>query len=157
MPEAILPLFLDGCVPISDMVSYEKRDGSVFYFCGSFPVFSHDENDDPSFKLVTSQLIDNGLCRNIEIQKAFGVTKVSVARNLKRFREGGAGAFFTPRKTRGASVMTSEILKECQELLDDGIGRAEVASRVGIKKDTLRKAIEAGKLHEVKKKPVGDK
>lgn len=157
MPEAVLPLFLDGCVPISTMASYEMRDGTVFYFCGSFPVFSHDEDDDRSFKLVTSQLINNGLCRNIEIQKAFGVTKVSVSRNLKRFREGGSGAFFTPRKTRGASVMTPEILQECQELLDDGVGRAEVANRLGIKKDTLRKAIEAGKLYEVKKKPVSDK
>lgn len=155
MPEAVLPLFLDGCVPISTMASYEKRDGTVFYFCGSFPIFSHDENDDRCFKLITSQLIDNGLCRNVDIQNAFGVTKVSVARNLKRFREGGSGAFFTARNTRGASVMTPEVLQECQELLDDGVDRGKIANLVGIKKDTLRKAIESGKLHEVKKRPHG--
>ena len=148
MPETVLPIFLDGCTPISSFVCYERRDGMIHYFHGTLPVFSHAEDDRQSFKMFTSQLVANGQCKNAELQRAFGITKISVCRALKKFKEGGCHAFYEKKKTRGASLLTPKVLKDAQELFDKGVGRSEVADRLGIKRDTLRKAINNGKLHE---------
>jgi hypothetical protein len=152
MPERILPLFLDGCQPITEILSYQRKDGTIYYFHGSFPVFNHAQDDSASFKMFTSQLIANGQCRNVDIQRAFGITKISVCRALNKFRKGGSEAFYAPKRVRGAAVLTVDVLSKAQELLDDGVDWRAVADRVNVKRDTLRKAILHGKLHESSQK-----
>lgn len=66
-------------------------------------------------------------------------------------REGTAG-FYKERTTRGASVLTQEVLSKAQEILNEGQGISEAATKLGIKKDTMRKAVKSGRLQEVKKK-----
>jgi len=43
-------------------------------------------------------------------------------------------------------------LEKAQQLFNDGIDLSEVAEKLGLKKDTLRKAVKAGRLHAVLKK-----
>jgi hypothetical protein len=57
-------------------------------------------------------------------------------------------AFYTPRATRRASVMTPEITAQAQQFLRMGWSRGEVAERLNLKLDTLRKAIQQGRLIE---------
>ena len=62
------------------------------------------------FQVTTSQLIDAGSCRQAEIIHAFGVPKTSVARAVRRYREGGVEAFFRPReRRRGGTVLNKEV------------------------------------------------
>jgi transposase len=153
MPQALLPIFLDDTTPISSTVSYQRRDGFVYYFHGALPVFSHGDDDNASFRMFTSQLIDNAACRVVDVAKAFGVSEISVKRNLAKFREHGPSAFFKKRGVRGAGVLTDDVVKAGQELLDDGLSRSEVATELGVNKSTLAKGIRRGQLREVKKKP----
>ena len=44
------------------------------------------------------------------------------------------------------------VLAEVQEKLDEGLNPSEVADQPDLKRDTLRKAIRAGRLHRPKKK-----
>jgi hypothetical protein len=45
------------------------------------------------------------------------------------------------------------VLAEAQQFLDEGLEPTEVAERLGLKPDTLSKAVRAGRLHRpVKKK-----
>ena len=152
MPQQILPIFLDGVQEINEHLSYQIREGNVYYIHGAFPIFSHSLDDQKSFRLIYSQLIDNGLCRNIAIQKAFGISKVSVCRALAIFREHGSAGFFQERKFRGAAVMTADVLLQAQYLLNQGRSRLDTAVDLGLKKDTLAKAVQCGKLHEPLKK-----
>jgi hypothetical protein len=51
-------------------------------------------------------------------------------------------------------VLTAEVLQQGQALLDEGLDTTEVAEALGVKRDTLAKAIRAGRLHKpAKKKP----
>ena len=152
MPQELLPFFPENETPITDLLWHEKREGSVFYFHGGFPVFTHPEEDHRSFRMFTSQLVVNGRCKQVDIIKAFGVSKISVIRWVKKYREGGPAAFFKRPRKRRAHVLTKEVLKQTQGLLNEGVGRSEVAKRLGIKVDTLSKAIRAGKLTEPQKK-----
>ena len=78
--------------------------------------------------------------------RAFGVSKNSVIRSVNTYRAGGVKAFYAPRATRGASVMTPEVTAQAQQLLGAGWSPREVAEHLGLKLDTLRKAIQQGRL-----------
>ncbi len=96
--------------------------------------------------MFTAQLICQGVCRHVDIMRAFGVSKSSVIRSVNAYRAGGVNAFYTPRATRGASVMTPEVTAQAQQLLGAGESPREVAEQLGIKLDTLRKAIRHRRL-----------
>ena len=152
MSQTLLPLFPSDSTPINDVVSFCKRDGMVHYFHGCMPVFCHPADDMKSFRMFTSQLATNGNCKQIEIVKAFGISAISMKRYVKKYREGGPAAFFEKPKRRGATVLTPEVMERAQSLFRDGASRKEVAGKLGVKKDTLGKAVGEGRLVEYKKK-----
>jgi transposase len=146
IPQALLPLIADGATRISDIISVVRENGQWIYFCGVQPLFQHPENDRRSFRMFTAQLICLGACRQVDIVRAFGVSKNSVIRNVNKYRAGGVNAFYSPRATRGASVVTPEVTAQAQQLLGAGWSPREVAEQLGLKLDTLRKAIQQGRL-----------
>lgn len=154
MPQMILPMIPMGSTVISDLVSVVKTENKCVYFLSMYPIYSHEPDDIRSFKLVTSQLIDSGACRHRDIMNTFGVSKSSVNRALKKYREGGIEAFFRKKKGgRRGTALTPEKLVKAQAMLDEGMSRIEVSEELGVRKDTLRKAINDGRLNEPSKTP----
>jgi transposase len=101
------------------------------------------------FRLVTSQLIESGGCRQADIIRTFGISKSSVIRGVKKLREQGPEAFFVKhRARRGGKVFNADVLEQAQRLLDQGYSRSDAAMELGIKYDTFRKAINDGRLVE---------
>jgi len=80
------------------------------------------------------------------------VTLISLKRSAKLYREKGAAGFYAPRVSRGPAVLTPPVMGKAQQLLDEGNTVNDVAKELGIKSDTLGKAVAAGKLHTFKKK-----
>jgi hypothetical protein len=152
MPQLQLPIFPNGTTEINANLAVEKREDQITYFYGHLPIFKHDVDDLPTFRMITSQICANGNAKQAEICKAFGVAKISVMRGVKLYRKKGISGFYQKRSTRGAVVLTSEVLKKAQELLDEGLDSGEVSLKLNIKKDTLRKAVKAGRLHSSLKK-----
>ena len=106
--------------------------------------------------MFTSQLVCHGLCKQSDIVRVFGVSGKSVKRYVAKYRQEGIAAFYQPRKTRGATVITNELILQAQERLSRGLSRREVADDLGIKYDTLRKAINQGRLREPPSSPHVD-
>jgi len=125
----------------------------IYYFNGCMPIFTHAEGDEASFRMITSQMYVNGICKQREIVEAFGVTAIRVKRDVKKYKEGGPAAFFQKKKVeRKPRVMTKEVLAKAQEMLAEGWERSEVAKELGIKTDTLYRAIKTGRVVEVELK-----
>ena len=152
MPQTLLPIFPAEATPINELISFCRRDGSVYYFHGALPVFTHGENDLRAFRMFTSQLVINGTCTQAELVRAFGISPISMKRYVKKLRAGGSKAFFAPRRKRQPRVLTPEVLKRAQEMLAEGQPRSSVAKALDIKSDTLSKAVRAGRLVEPLKK-----
>ncbi len=91
-------------------------------------------------------------CKLVEISKAFGIPIITVKRGVKKYREKGAAGFFAPRPTRGARILTDEVLAKVQAKLDEGLHPSLVSDQLGLKRDTVRKAIASGRLHRPSKK-----
>lgn len=152
MVQRQLPMFPEGSILVTHDLAVEKRDGRVTYFYGTLPVFTHDENDDASFQMITAQFYNNGYVKQMDIVRAFGVTPISVKRAVKRYKEEGVQGFYAQKNTRGAAVLTDGVLKQAQQLLSGGQEPCDVADQLNIKRDTFNKAIRAGRLHKNSKK-----
>ena len=152
MPQMHLPFFPDGVEHITSELAVEKKDGRVTYFNGHMPVFIHAEDDIATFRMITAQFCINGNAKQAEISRAFGVTPISVKRAVKLYREKGVSGFYEEPNRRGAAVLTDEVLKQAQDLLNEGLETSEVAEELAVKSNTLAKAIRAGRLHKPSKK-----
>ena len=149
MPQAILPLVPEGATSISDIVSVYKSEDCWTYFIGLNAIFSHAAEDLRSFRMISGQLVCEGACRQADIKRTFGVPERSISRSVQRYRIDGPGGFFKKQgRGRGGKVLTKTLLLRAQELLDEGYDRTLAAEELGIKRDTLRKAINDGRLKE---------
>jgi transposase-like protein len=147
MPQMQLPIFPSDSIEINNNLAFRKENGTVTYFNGSMPVFSHAEDDMCSFRMIMSQFYINGNATQAEMARAFGITLISVKRAVKLYREQGINGFYAPRNTRGATVLTAPVLSDVQSRLDQGESVTEIASTLSLKKNTLSKAIQEGRLH----------
>lgn len=128
MPQMMLPIFPDDVIDINESLAVKKEKGMVVYFNGMMPVFTHGEDDIDSFQMITSQFCCSGVARQVEIVKAFAVSDISVMRAVKKYRDLGPAGFYAERKTRGAAVLTAEVVEKAQAAFDEGKG----PSRSGI-------------------------
>ena len=96
--------------------------------------------------MYTAQLCVQGACKQSEIIKAFGVSKSSVLRSVNKYREEGIEGFYKPRRTRSASVMTPQVIQLAEQLFAKGNSKVEIARELNIPCDTLRKAIDQGRV-----------
>jgi len=156
MPQMQLPIFPDGVEHITSELAFEKRNGHVTYFNGSMPVFVHAENDVATFRMITAQFCINGNAKQADIARAFGVTLISVKRAVKLYREKGVAGFYEEPNRRGPAVLTADRLAEAQRFLDEGLETSAVAEQLGVKRNTLAKAIWAGRLRKPGKKKDSD-
>jgi transposase-like protein len=152
MLSAHLPFFPEGTTHITPNLAFKKENGSITYFNFSMPVFTHEETDLKTFRMITSQFCENGHATQAQIHRAFGVTKISIKRAVKLYRTRGVQGFYEPRKTRGVAVLTPDVLQEIQCQLDLGESISDIAKKQGLKSNTLSKAIRAGHLHQPLKK-----
>jgi len=152
MPQTLLPIFPMDSTPINDVLYVQKKNGQVYYFLGCHPVFCHAQDDMRSFRMFTSQLVVNGNCKQVDIVRAFNISSISMKRYVKKYRQGGPGAFFKSRRTPKPRVLTDEVIQKAEDLLCGGKNRSEVARTLGVKADTLYRAIRSGRIKVVKKK-----
>jgi len=148
MPQTLLPIIPEGASRINDLLTVVFENDSWWYFHGTFPVFHHPVEDRASFRMFTAQLVCLGACQQVDIVRTFGVSNNSVSRSVQKYRQEGAKGFFRARKGGGPTVMTAEVTAQAQQRLYAGQPRREVAAALGIKYDTLRKAIDQGRVQE---------
>lgn len=137
-----------GATQINELISVVRERNVWTYFCGIQPVFRHAEKELQSFRMFTAQLCCQGACSQAEVARTFGVSKNSLLRSAKKYREEGVEGFYRPRRRGGATVMTAEVTAEAQRLLALGRSRGEVAEDLSVHRDTLRKAINQGRVRE---------
>jgi len=154
MPQLHLPLFPSGATEITATLSFSRTQETITYFHSGMPIFSHEQSDRASFRLITAQLHVTGGAKQADLSRAFGVPRITIKRAVKIYRDLGAKGFFAPRLSRGAAVLTDGVIEQAQRLLDAGQSARSVAALLGIKPDTFTKAVRAGRLREPAKKRV---
>jgi transposase len=154
MPQVQLPIFAVGTTAITSELGFARRDNQVVYVNGHLPVFTHEVDDLASFRFFTTQLIVNGTATQREIADAFGISTTTIKRCCRQYRERGAAAFFKAAARRRGHRLTPERLVEVQRMLDQGLTVPEISRQTGLLTSTLHKAIDQGRLKQIKKKKL---
>jgi transposase len=136
-----------GASKINDILSVTREAGYLRYYLGTFQIGFHKEDDAGSFKSKICELVFSGSCRNVDVLNAFGISPTSLKRWLRQYDKNGAEIFHRLPNTRGGTVLTDEVKREAQRLLNLGLSRKEVAKELSISYDVIRKAIKDGRLY----------
>ena len=112
MPQLLLPIVSPGETQINSTIRVWKHENVWTYFLGSFPIYSHKEDNHRMFRFVIAQLIESGACKQTEIIKSLGVTKSRVNRAQRKLRQGGIDAFFENNQghRRAGTIFTPDVL-----------------------------------------------
>jgi transposase len=145
--QLLLPIFPADTTLINASVGVYERDGLVQYLINGLPVYSHAKDNNDAFRYITSNFIHQGLCRNVDIERAFGVSEDSVSRALKKFETKGETGFFGPDARHGkAYKITGSKREQIQTKLDTGQSNYSIAKEEGVSESAIRYGIKHGYL-----------
>ena len=158
MQQQILILNPGNASPINENVYVTRGDDKWIYYHYGHPIYCHPAGFHRDFYLILAQLIDNGLCRECEILKTFGIPKRTLNNWRNKYAKGGVAAFFSsPNRRTGGTILTSDVLADVQILFNEGNSYSDVSSQLEIRECTLRKAVQDGRLTGPKKRSGLDK
>jgi transposase len=151
--QLLLPIFPHGIKLITPTLGVFTTDEIVNYSHGGVPIHSHAFEDLKSFRYITSKFILQGMCRQIDIVRCFGVSYDSVNRQVNHLRQKGDRGFFKDDHRQGHCYkLLPPVVERMQGHLDNGRNNSEIAKLEGVTEGAVRYAIKKG---ELKKKLPG--
>ena len=139
-----LPFSLPDATPIGDSYAMQTRDGFTYYFFNLQPFDCHPADDRRAMLLRAAKLHVVSGVRQADIMDAFLLSRPTVARAVKRYRERGEDAFFEPLRRRGRTVVDAEMADQAAKLLASGISGSACARQLGIPVSTFNENRRAG-------------
>lgn len=142
-----LPLYPKEAKLISQSLGVYEHDDIVQYIVNGLPVYSHDKEDINAFRFITSNFINQGICRKVEVQRCFGVSEDSVHRYYKKFKEQGEMGFFGDDARKGkAHKICGSRRQRIQTKLDKPQSVNSIAKEEGVRESAIRYQIKMGYL-----------
>ena len=149
-----LPLSLPDATPIGDRYAMQTRDGLTYYFFNLEPFDCHPADDRHASLLRAARL--HVVCNvpQADIMAAFRISRATLARAVRRYRERGEDAFFEPRRGRGRTVIDAEMAAKATELLAAGFSGSACARHFGISPTTFNENRRAGVIADPTRTPA---
>ena len=149
-----LPFSLPDATPIGDRYAMQTRDGFTYYFFNLEPFDCHPADDRRALLLRAARLHVVSGVPQADIMAAFHLSRPTVARAVKRYRERGEDAFFEPRRGRGRTVVDDEMADKAAKLLASGISGSACARQLGIPVSTFHENRGAGVIADPTRAPA---
>jgi transposase len=143
-----IPIFPIDSKMISKCLAVKVEGDEVQYILNGLRAYSHHKEDYNHFRFITSNFIEQGLCKQVEVQRCFGISESNVSGYLKKFREKGAAVFFEERQVRSSRShkILGAKLDRIQVKLDKGQSVNSIAKEEGIRESAIRYQIKQGNL-----------
>ena len=132
----------------------QTRDGFTYYFFNLEPFDCHPADDRRAMLLRAAKLHIVSGVRQADIMAAFHLSRPTLARAVKRYRERGEDAFFEPRRGRGRTVVDDEMADKAAKLLASGISGSACARQLGIPVSTFNENRRAGVIADPTRAPA---
>jgi len=145
--QLLLPIFPVNTTLLNSSVGVYEREGIVQYLVNGLPVYSHSKEDHDAFRFITSNFIHQGLCRKVDVERAFGVSEDSVSRAYKKYITKGEAGFFGPDVRHGrAHKIVGDRRERIQAKLDKGQSVYSISKEEGVRESAIRYGIKQGYL-----------
>ena len=149
-----LPFSLPDATPIGDRYAMQTRDGFTYYFFNLEPFDCHPADDRRAMLLRAAKLQVVSGVRQADIMAAFNISRPTLARAVKRYREHGEDAFFEPRRRRGRTVVDAQMAAKAAALLASGMSGSACARHLGIPPTTFNENRRAGVIADPTRAPA---
>jgi hypothetical protein len=142
-----LPIFPHSTKMVSDCLGVYEQGALVQYIVNGLPAYAHKSDDLNEFRFITSNFIALGLCRKVDVQKAFHVSIDSVHRWYDKYLKEGRNGFFGNDGRKGyAHKLVGKCREQVQKKLDKGQSVLSIAKEEGVSEGAIRYAISQGYL-----------
>ena len=149
-----LPFSLPDATPIGDRYAMQTRDGITYYFFNLEPFDCHRADDRHAMLLRAAKLHVVSGVPQADIMVALRISRPTLARAVRRYRERGEDAFFEPRRGRGRTVVDAEMAAKAAELLAAGFSGSACARHLGISPTTFNENRRAGVIADPTRTPA---
>ena len=139
-----LPFSPPDATPIGDRYAMQTHDGFTYFFFNLEPFDCHPADDRRAMLLRAARLHVVSGVRQADIMAAFDLSRPTLARAVKRYRDGGEDAFFAPRRGRGRTVVDAQMADQAADLLASGMSGNACARQLGIPASTFNENRRAG-------------
>ena len=145
--QLLLPIFPRDTKMISKCLGVYEKEAIVQYIVNGLPIYSHGSEDLQNFRFITSNLINQGLCKSSEVSRCFCIPVDSVKRYLTKLRKEGESAFFSEEKRKGyCHKIRGSVLEKIQKKIDKGQSVNSIAKEEGLAEGSIRYSIKQGYL-----------
>jgi hypothetical protein len=129
-------------IHISGMCNYRDEGELRVIFANGIPLFHYAMADKAAAHYAMIHLVESGLANQEQIVEAFGYSRPTIFRARRRYAEGGMAAL-VPQKTgpKGGSKVTKAKERRIVALKNKGLTNAAIGCRLGLKEDTVCKAL----------------
>jgi transposase len=118
----------------------DEDDLRVIFVVG-VPVYHYDRNDRQTEKFIAVSLVDDGLAKQVEVARAFGVGIATVRRWQTRY--GNRGLAGLARKPRRSPLLKMGGARDraVRKMFDQGASNAEMSRRLGVSASTINRTL----------------
>ena len=139
-----LPLSPPEATPVGACFSMATRGEAITYFSNLQPFDCHAAEDVNARHLRMARFhVVSGVGQG-ELANAFGVSRSTVTRAVKLFRDEGADGFFKQRRRRARTVVDAPMAKRAQAMLAQGLSGRAAARQLGVSPSTFNENLRAG-------------
>ena len=147
MAQLLIPIFPKDTKFLSPTLGVKEQKDTVYYIHVGMPIYSHEKADLTKFRYITSTLILQGLCGQVDVCRVFCVSIDSVSRWKRKLVKEGESAFFNEEKRHGRShKLLPAVLERIEQKLSSGKKAYSIAKEEGISEGSIRYALKQGYL-----------
>jgi prepilin-type processing-associated H-X9-DG protein len=138
----------DQCVAVNDRVWFEDRGGVRVVRVRNIPFYTYELDDKVQHLFCACQLIEAGLVKQCAVVRAFAVSASTLRRARHKVREHGIAGLVPQKKGpkrrhKGGGAVGRRIVR----LWTKGLGRLEIAARLGVSEGTVRNVLKEKGLY----------
>lgn len=132
----------DDHIPINDRCFLRQTDDYVVVFVRGQPILSYDADDVAAKRLAMIQLAESKVASQEDIARAFGVKRLTVHRQIEKYKEGGVPALVPKRRgPKGPRVTGGRRDRVILKQKESGESNYRIADRLGVSESSIRQAL----------------
>jgi transposase len=130
-----------GVTRISSRCFFRDEDAERIVFVVGIPIYHYDRSDRVTERFIAVSLVDDGLAKQAEVARAFGVGVASVRRWQSRY--GNRGLAGLARKPRRSPLLKMGGARDraVRRMFEQGTSNAEMSRRLGVSESTINRAL----------------
>ncbi len=129
-------------IHISSRCSYREEGDLRVIFANGIPLIHCARQDKAATQYAMIHLVETGLASQQEVAEAFNCSRLTIFRAKNKYDEGGMVALMPQKRgPRDGSKVNKVKSRSILRLKEKGFTHAAIGSRLGLKEDTVRKAL----------------